>query len=79
MRALRTIEDIFNADDVTPQERVNNRQFVTARSRNNKPVTNGDGVHSNGAVEGTEESIIPGTQTIYVKTWGCTHNNSDSE
>ncbi|XP_014489466.1 PREDICTED: threonylcarbamoyladenosine tRNA methylthiotransferase [Dinoponera quadriceps] len=24
-------------------------------------------------------SIIPGTQTIYVKTWGCTHNSSDTE
>lgn len=23
--------------------------------------------------------MIPGTQTIYVKTWGCSHNNSDSE
>lgn len=25
------------------------------------------------------ESIIPGTQSIYVKTWGCAHNSSDSE
>ncbi|XP_076333130.1 threonylcarbamoyladenosine tRNA methylthiotransferase isoform X1 [Tachypleus tridentatus] len=25
------------------------------------------------------ESFIPGTQSIYVKTWGCAHNNSDSE
>jgi len=25
------------------------------------------------------ESVIPGTQKIYVKTWGCSHNNSDSE
>ena len=22
---------------------------------------------------------ISGTQKIYVKTWGCSHNNSDSE
>lgn len=22
---------------------------------------------------------IPGTQTIYLKTWGCAHNSSDSE
>lgn len=26
-----------------------------------------------------EVSIIPGTQTIYMQTWGCTHNSSDSE
>jgi len=25
------------------------------------------------------ESYIPGTETIYVKTWGCGHNNSDGE
>lgn len=24
-------------------------------------------------------SVIPGTQSIYVKTWGCSHNNSDGE
>jgi threonylcarbamoyladenosine tRNA methylthiotransferase CDKAL1 len=27
----------------------------------------------------TCEGGIPGTQSIFVKTWGCTHNNSDSE
>ncbi|GIY34804.1 threonylcarbamoyladenosine tRNA methylthiotransferase [Caerostris extrusa] len=25
------------------------------------------------------DSIIPGTQNVYVKTWGCAHNSSDSE
>jgi len=25
------------------------------------------------------DSIIPGTQRVYVKTWGCSHNNSDGE
>lgn len=25
------------------------------------------------------DSIIPGTQRILIKTWGCSHNNSDSE
>ncbi|XP_052775774.1 threonylcarbamoyladenosine tRNA methylthiotransferase-like isoform X2 [Mya arenaria] len=27
----------------------------------------------------TSDSIIPGTQKVFVKTWGCSHNNSDSE
>ncbi|XP_028393941.1 threonylcarbamoyladenosine tRNA methylthiotransferase-like isoform X2 [Dendronephthya gigantea] len=27
----------------------------------------------------SSDSIIPGTQNIYIKTWGCSHNNSDSE
>lgn len=26
-----------------------------------------------------QKSVIPGTQNVYVKTWGCTHNSSDSE
>ena len=25
------------------------------------------------------ESFIPGTHSVYVKTWGCTHNTSDGE
>jgi len=81
---LEDIEDIFNPDDVTPQERVNNRQYVTARTRrsinghNNNNTSNG---HEPCVQEACDESasVIPGTQTIYVKTWGCTHNNSDSE
>jgi len=27
----------------------------------------------------TGDSVIPGTQVVYVKTWGCSHNNSDGE
>lgn len=25
------------------------------------------------------DSFIPGTHSVYVKTWGCTHNTSDGE
>uniref|UniRef100_A0A7S4DHF9 Threonylcarbamoyladenosine tRNA methylthiotransferase n=1 Tax=Lotharella globosa TaxID=91324 RepID=A0A7S4DHF9_9EUKA len=25
------------------------------------------------------DGVIPGVQTVYVKTWGCSHNNSDGE
>lgn len=81
-QGLEDIEDIFNADDVTPQERVNNRQFVTARSRRrqqNGTTQNGHESGSNVEEVPAADSIIPGTQRIYVKTWGCTHNNSDSE
>ena len=30
-------------------------------------------------VERSTDSNIPGVQSIYVKTWGCSHNNSDGE
>jgi len=92
---LDDIEDIFNdpAEDIAPP-RVNNRQYVTARSRRsrNQEVRNiSDNEENDQAINDTSfspsfndeappnDSIIPGTQTIYIKTWGCTHNNSDSE
>ena len=25
------------------------------------------------------DSFVPGTHSVYVKTWGCTHNTSDGE
>ncbi|GFN87171.1 threonylcarbamoyladenosine tRNA methylthiotransferase [Plakobranchus ocellatus] len=36
-----------------------------------------DQEHINGSAQ--RDSYVPGTQKIYVRTWGCSHNNSDSE
>ena len=66
------IEDTVKKGDLTPNDRIAPRNSVIPKVRarslrnriNEKPV--GD-------------SIIPGTQSIYVRTWGCSHNNSDSE
>jgi len=101
-QGLLDIEDIINSDDITPQERVNNRRYVTARTHRtpshavsatrhtdtdtNGHTDNGDTRNNDTRNNDTRhndtrnnDSIIPGTQTVYVKTWGCTHNNSDSE
>lgn len=69
---IEDIEDLISSQDITPKERYSSRKNITVRSKRKQiieeipqpPIFN---------------SIIPGTQTIYVKTWGCTHNNSDSE
>lgn len=69
---IEDIEDLISSQDITPKERYSSRKNITVRSKRNQlreelpqpPVFN---------------SIVPGTQTIYVKTWGCTHNSSDSE
>ncbi|XP_006621185.1 threonylcarbamoyladenosine tRNA methylthiotransferase [Apis dorsata] len=69
---IEDIEDLISSQDITPKERYNSRKSIIIRSKRKQiieeipqpPIFN---------------SIIPGTQTIYVKTWGCTHNNSDSE
>ncbi|GBP19556.1 Threonylcarbamoyladenosine tRNA methylthiotransferase [Eumeta japonica] len=68
------IEDLISSQDITPKERYASRKNVNVRSR--KRNTHKD-------VEPMEkvilESVVPGTHIIYVKTWGCAHNNSDSE
>ena len=73
---LDDIEDIFQPEDLTPDERVNNRSLVTARVHQ-RVITKVSGVIDD--EQPIADSIIPGTQRIYIKTWGCTHNNSDSE
>ncbi|XP_033322220.1 threonylcarbamoyladenosine tRNA methylthiotransferase [Megalopta genalis] len=66
------IEDLISSQDITPKDRYSSRKTITVRSKKKQSV---------------EElpqplilnSVVPGTQTIYIKTWGCTHNSSDSE
>lgn len=69
------IEDLLSAQEIEPKTRYSHRKNVTIRVKKKK----------NELAETTTsmpiqcDSVIPGTQTIYVKTWGCTHNTSDSE
>ena len=79
---LDDIEDIIKLEDLDREERLVTRKYVVPRpnikrkspKKEVQPVT--DTVRT---VERSRGSIIPGTQKIFVKTWGCTHNNSDSE
>ena len=66
------IEDAVKKDDLTPNDRITPRGAVLpkARARSMKSGQNELPVG---------DSIIPGTQKIYVRTWGCSHNNSDGE
>lgn len=72
------IEDLISSQDITPKERYSSRKKVTIRSKNkkNNPNENSDQEVPQVSVL---SSIIPGCQTIYLKTWGCTHNSSDTE
>lgn len=69
------IEDLISSQDITPKERYANKKNVTVRvkraNKNEEKSPPPDKV--------IHESVIPGTQKIYLKTWGCTHNSSDSE
>lgn len=68
---LDDIEDIIGNDDITPEERYRSRKLVVPKY---KRLVSGQGDALTNS-----DSIIPGTQRIYVKTWGCSHNNSDGE
>lgn len=71
MNDVDDIEDLISSvADVAEISRVKPRNIVTVRSKIKK--------------EPVEEiyqplSQIPGTQTIFIKTWGCSHNSSDGE
>lgn len=71
------IEDLISSLDITPKERYSSRKHikVTAKRKRNDNLEQGDGLPEKTVLS----SVIPGTQTIYVKTWGCAHNSSDSE
>lgn len=79
------IEDLISSQDITPKERYSNKSNVTLRARKKtaaeQKATAAAAVVSADSPEelSCPQSIVPGTQTIYVKTWGCAHNNSDSE
>ena len=68
------IEDCVRPGDPTPADRLRaeNKVLPRALRRKIRPCE----VEADRPVT---ESFIPGTQSIYVKTWGCSHNNSDGE
>lgn len=73
------IEDLISSQDITPKERYANKKDVTVRARKRQPISIGKDTEVERVERPILESVIPGTQSVYVKTWGCAHNNSDSE
>ncbi|XP_011873193.1 PREDICTED: threonylcarbamoyladenosine tRNA methylthiotransferase [Vollenhovia emeryi] len=68
---IEDIEDLIASQDITPKERYSSRKHITIRPKRK--------TQEQVLQPSVLSSIIPGTQTIYVKTWGCTHNSSDTE
>ncbi|NXI54783.1 CDKAL methylthiotransferase, partial [Chloroceryle aenea] len=71
---LEDIEDIVSAEDVKPRERQRGRQSVYPRVRKRRSLKN-----LQADDDPPSDSIIPGAQKIWIRTWGCSHNNSDGE
>ena len=71
---VNDIEDIIKKGDVTTNNGLLVRNDVLPKFRKGKRKNQ----ESFDVREPVSDSIIPGTQKIYIKTWGCSHNNSDS-
>ncbi|XP_044064495.1 threonylcarbamoyladenosine tRNA methylthiotransferase isoform X1 [Siniperca chuatsi] len=68
---IEDIEDMVSSSDPTPHERQSARKSIIPRSRKKKELLSHEELQA--------DSLIPGTQKIWMKTWGCSHNNSDGE
>uniref|UniRef100_A0A8D0Y5E2 tRNA-t(6)A37 methylthiotransferase n=1 Tax=Sus scrofa TaxID=9823 RepID=A0A8D0Y5E2_PIG len=71
---LDDIEDIVSQEDSKPQDRHFARKQVVAkvRRRNTQKYLQDEN-------SPPSDSTIPGIQKIWIRTWGCSHNNSDGE
>ncbi|XP_067913093.1 threonylcarbamoyladenosine tRNA methylthiotransferase isoform X2 [Heterodontus francisci] len=71
---VEDIEDIVSAQDPKPQDRQFAKRSIVPHVRKRDKHK-----HDEGPEDFQADSVIPGTQKIWVKTWGCSHNNSDGE
>ena len=64
------IEDCIQPGDAGPFDRLRAENRVLPRALRKKTLP---------PERPVADSFIPGTQSVYIKTWGCSHNNSDGE
>jgi len=79
---IQDIEDMVGSTDVKPKDRYKNKQHMVPKVRKRKEERANKKVqsYSDGETNNNENQMrVPGTGIIYVKTWGCAHNSSDSE
>ncbi|KAF5905951.1 septin-8-like isoform X3, partial [Clarias magur] len=65
------IEDMVSSSEPAPLQRSSARHAVVPRVRKRKDLAANE--------ELQVDSVIPGTQKVWVRTWGCSHNSSDGE
>ncbi|KAK2855329.1 hypothetical protein Q7C36_007198 [Tachysurus vachellii] len=65
------IEDMVSSSQPASLQRSSSRQSVIPRVRKRKDLTANEELQA--------DSVIPGTQKVWMRTWGCSHNSSDGE
>ncbi|XP_057664617.1 threonylcarbamoyladenosine tRNA methylthiotransferase [Diorhabda carinulata] len=68
---INDIEDLISSQDLTPKDRYSSRKNVKVQAKKKNKIENQPPIPIG--------ENIPGTQKIYIGTWGCAHNSSDSE
>ena len=78
---LEDIEDLFNdgSEDVNAIRRKNRQNIVIPKVKKKLKESKLEFKPAKAARPYTETSFLPGRNTIYIRTWGCAHNSSDSE
>jgi len=82
--SLEDMEDMFGVSDSVDgvHRRLAKRDIVVPKVKKKVPVKEKEPIakdETESATTAIESSFLPGTHTVYLKTWGCTHNSSDSE
>ncbi|XP_014247524.1 threonylcarbamoyladenosine tRNA methylthiotransferase [Cimex lectularius] len=75
---VEDIEDLLASQDIDVG-RDFARDGVTYRAKKKKKIRIDAKLEEEPKEFKAPKSVIPGTQTVFMKTWGCTHNSSDSE
>ena len=83
---VNDIEDIIGANDVQPKERYKNKPVPVPKARKVKKLTESQMIKSGEIISdksdklnNNEGNFLTDSARVYVKTWGCAHNSSDSE
>ena len=80
---IEDLEDLVGEGDLSALERSAARSNSVVKHLTKKVVKRKAPAkvpkEVNKDVIGENGSIIPGTQKIWLKTWGCAHNTSDTE
>lgn len=73
------IEDCIGPESLGPLDRLRSENKLLPRALRRRTPSSLSSSGSSDRRGAVGDSFIPGTQSIYIKTWGCSHNNSDGE
>ena len=76
---VEDIEDLISHDDPAPKDRYRNKTSLVPKLRKARARPAAAPEQEKEQSETAEQNFLIGSAAVYVKTWGCAHNSSDSE